>query len=114
MRGEARPEVGVVASELLAEEDGGHGARLLLRRGVEDVRELEGEVIGIGLLAEVEERLGVGALLVGGGHQVRDQRLELREIGAENGRHLRLLHRGIHRWRRGGDERRAVRVFGFD
>jgi len=33
---------------------------------VEEVRELQGEVIGIGLFAEVEERLCVGTLLVGG------------------------------------------------
>ncbi|RDX86583.1 hypothetical protein CR513_32077, partial [Mucuna pruriens] len=94
--GEARPEVGVVARELFPEEDGRHGARLLMRRGMEEVRQLQREVIGIGLLAEVEERLRVGALLVGGGHQVRDQRLELQRIGAKDDRHLRLLHLGIH------------------
>ena len=72
VRRESGPEVGVVAGELLAEEDGGHGACLLVRGGGEQVRQLQGEGVGIGLLAEVEERLRVGALLVGGRHQVRD------------------------------------------
>lgn len=78
----------------------------MVRRRVEKVCELEREVIGIGLFAEIEERFGVGALLVGGRHEVRDQRLELGGIGAEDDRHLRLLHGGIH----GGDGGDAVRV----
>ncbi|PON64126.1 hypothetical protein PanWU01x14_126480, partial [Parasponia andersonii] len=53
--GEAGPEVGVVAGELLAEEDGGHGAALWVGGVLEEVGELEGEGIGIGLLAEIEE-----------------------------------------------------------
>lgn len=72
------------------------------------MRELQGEVIGIGLFAEVEERLRVGALLVGGGHQVRDQRLESRWIGTKDGGHLRLLHLGIH----GGEEKRMKMMSG--
>lgn len=34
--------------------------------------ELEGERVGVGLLAEVEDGFGLGAKLVGRGHQVRD------------------------------------------
>jgi len=66
------------------------------------VHELQGEVIGIGLFAEVEECLGVGALVVGGGHEVRDQRLERSWIGTEDGGDLRLLELGIH----GGEEKK--------
>ena len=96
---EARPEVGVVARELLAEEDGGHGARLKVGGELEEVGELEGERVGIGLLAEVEERLGLGTELVGGGHEVRDQGLEGTRVGAEYDGELRLLQLsrlGIH------------------
>ncbi|QHO23266.1 RNA polymerase II subunit A C-terminal domain phosphatase [Arachis hypogaea] len=61
-------EVRVVVSELLAEEDGGHELSLLVRRGENEVCELQEEGVGIGLLAEVEERLSVGAQLFGGRH----------------------------------------------
>lgn len=70
--GEAGPEIRVVASELLAEENGGHGSGLRGGRELEKVGEFEGERVGIGLLAEVEEELGLGSLLVGGGHEVGD------------------------------------------
>lgn len=40
------------------------------------VSELERKRIGMGLLAEVEEKLSLGALLVGGGHEVGDKGLE--------------------------------------
>lgn len=59
MRGEARPEVRVVTCKLLTEEDSGHGTALLVRRGVEEVAEFQGETVGIGLLAEVEECLSL-------------------------------------------------------
>lgn len=72
VRGEARVDVGVVAGEELAEEDGGHGAELDVGTAVEEVGELEGEGVGIGLLGEVEEGLGLGSELVGGGHEMRD------------------------------------------
>ena len=55
------------------------------------------------MLAEVEKSLCVGALLVGGGHEVRDQCLEGGGIGAKNGGDLRLLHLRIHGG--GGDDR---------
>lgn len=37
---------------------------------MEEVGELEREGIGLGLLAEIEERLGLRALVVGGGHEM--------------------------------------------
>ena len=89
--GETRPQVGVVAREELAEEDGGHGAALGVRGELEEVSELQGEGIGIGLLGEIEESLGGGALFVGRGHEVGDEGLEGRGIGAEDHRELCLL-----------------------
>lgn len=43
-----------------------------MRGELEEVGEFEGERVGIGLLAEVEDELGLGALLVGAGHEVGD------------------------------------------
>lgn len=72
VRGEAGVDVGVVAGEELAEEDGGHGAELEVGAGVEEVGELEGEGVGVRLLRQVEEGLRLGPGLVGGGHEVGD------------------------------------------
>lgn len=72
LRGEAGVDVGVVAGEELAEEDGGHGAELQAGAVVEDVGQLQGEGVGIRLLRQVEQRLRLGSELVGGGHEVRD------------------------------------------
>jgi len=67
--GEERPEEGVVvAREVAAEEDSGHGAGLRVGGGVEEVGQGEEEGFRTGLLAEVEERLRLRALLVGGTH----------------------------------------------
>jgi len=54
-RGEEGPEEGVVvAREVAAEEDGGHGAALGVRGGVEEMGQAQKEGLRAGLLAEVE------------------------------------------------------------
>ena len=79
-----------------------------MRRELEKVSELQGEGVGTGLLGEIEESLGGGALLVGRGHEVGDESLERRRIGAEDHRELRLLLKliGSH----GGRRREKTRV----
>jgi len=65
--GEEWPEEGiVVAREVAAEEDSGHGAGLRIGGGVEKVGETKEEGLRTSLLAEVEERFGLRALVVGG------------------------------------------------
>jgi hypothetical protein len=58
----ARPDIW----EFVAEEDGRHGVGLGMRGEVEEMGELEGEGVCVGLLVEVEE----GWLVVGGGHEI--------------------------------------------
>ncbi|WVZ13375.1 hypothetical protein V8G54_010941, partial [Vigna mungo] len=60
----------VVARQVAAEEDIGHGSGLRFGDGVEEVGQAKEEGFGAGLLAEVEERLNLRTLVVGGGHQV--------------------------------------------
>ncbi|WVZ07670.1 hypothetical protein V8G54_021016, partial [Vigna mungo] len=70
-RGEEWPEERVVvAREVAAEEDSGHGSGLRFGGGVEEVGQAKEEGFRAGLLAEVEERLSLRTLVVGGGHQV--------------------------------------------
>lgn len=96
---ETGPEVGVVAGELLAEEDRRHSTCVHVMGGLKEVGELEGKRVRISLLAEIEEGLGLGAEVVGGGHKVGDNDLKWGRVGAENGRELNLLELsrlGIH------------------
>lgn len=70
--GEVGPEEGiiVVAREVAAEEDGGHGSCFGVGGRVEKLSETEDEGIGVGLFAEIEESFGLRTLLVAGGDEV--------------------------------------------
>lgn len=58
----ARPDIW----EFVAEEDGGYGVGFGMRGEAEQMGELEGEGVCVGLLVEVEE----GWLVVGGVHEI--------------------------------------------
>lgn len=64
-----------------------------MRRELEKVRQLESEGIRVVLLAEIEDEFGLGAMLIGGGHERGDEILKRGRIRAEDGRQLSLLLR---------------------
>lgn len=80
-------------SEVLAEEDSGHSTGLRVGGGVEEVGEFEGEGVRVGLFDEVEEGFSVGALLVGGGHELAYQGFEGGWVCAKYGTYLCHLDR---------------------
>ena len=53
--------------------------------------ELQGERVWIGLLTEIEEKLGLRSLLVGRRHEMRDEGFEGGRVRAENRGELSLL-----------------------
>ncbi|KOM56541.1 hypothetical protein LR48_Vigan10g243300 [Vigna angularis] len=69
-RGEEWPEERVVVAREVAVEDSGHGSGLRFGGSVEEVGQTKEEGFWASLLAEVEERLRLRTLVVGGGHQV--------------------------------------------
>lgn len=61
--------------------------------------ELEREGIGIGLLAQIEDKFGLRSLVVRGGHEVGKKGFKRGKVRAKNSSKLGLLKlrgRGIH------------------
>lgn len=52
--------------------------------------ESERERVRVSLFGEIEERLGLGAAIVVGGHEVRKERIEVREIRTEESSELEV------------------------
>ena len=71
-------------------------------RGIlEKMNEFKAESVGVSLLAQVEERLGLGPLIIRGGHKTGDKGFKVSGVGAENESKLKLSGIGRHgqRWR---------------